>query len=98
MLSAEDGRSFGRHLGDDLARRLAAEIRGIEGVSVPVGTLDITFYRDDIERAKRLTGRGLHYVDCVMSGALSAPASRHISSKSPVESFVGMITLNFGMA
>jgi len=34
--------------GDDLARRLAAEIRGIEGVSVPVGTLDITFYRDDI--------------------------------------------------
>jgi pyrimidine operon attenuation protein/uracil phosphoribosyltransferase len=34
--------------GDDLARRLAAEIRRIEGVEVPVGTLDITFYRDDI--------------------------------------------------
>ena len=34
--------------GDDLARRLAAEIERIEGASVPVGVLDITFYRDDI--------------------------------------------------
>ena len=34
--------------GDDLARRLAREIERIEGVEVPVGVLDITFYRDDI--------------------------------------------------
>ena len=34
--------------GDDLARRLAAEIERIEGVAIPVGVLDITFYRDDI--------------------------------------------------
>ncbi len=34
--------------GDDLARRLSAEIGRIEGTSVPVGVLDITFYRDDI--------------------------------------------------
>jgi pyrimidine operon attenuation protein / uracil phosphoribosyltransferase len=34
--------------GDDLARRLAGEIRTIEGAEVPVGVLDITFYRDDI--------------------------------------------------
>jgi pyrimidine operon attenuation protein/uracil phosphoribosyltransferase len=34
--------------GDDLARRLAEEIGRIEGVDVPVGVLDITFYRDDI--------------------------------------------------
>jgi pyrimidine operon attenuation protein/uracil phosphoribosyltransferase len=34
--------------GDDLARRLAAEIGRIEGTVVPVGVLDITFYRDDI--------------------------------------------------
>jgi len=34
--------------GDDLARRLAGEIRTIEGIEVPVGVLDITFYRDDI--------------------------------------------------
>ena len=34
--------------GDDLARRLAAEVERIEGANVPVGVLDITFYRDDI--------------------------------------------------
>jgi len=34
--------------GDDIARRLAAEIQRIEGAEVPVGVLDITFYRDDI--------------------------------------------------
>jgi pyrimidine operon attenuation protein/uracil phosphoribosyltransferase len=37
--------------GDDLARRLAGEIGRIEGAEVPevpVGVLDITFYRDDI--------------------------------------------------
>ncbi|MGH2657038.1 MAG: bifunctional pyr operon transcriptional regulator/uracil phosphoribosyltransferase PyrR [Actinomycetota bacterium] len=34
--------------GDDLARRMAEELRGIEAVEVPVGILDITFYRDDI--------------------------------------------------
>jgi pyrimidine operon attenuation protein / uracil phosphoribosyltransferase len=34
--------------GDDLARRLASEIHRIEGTEVPVGVLDITFYRDDI--------------------------------------------------
>jgi pyrimidine operon attenuation protein/uracil phosphoribosyltransferase len=34
--------------GDDLARRLAQEIVRIEGADIPVGVLDITFYRDDI--------------------------------------------------
>jgi pyrimidine operon attenuation protein/uracil phosphoribosyltransferase len=34
--------------GDDLARRLAAEIERIEGATLQVGVLDITFYRDDI--------------------------------------------------
>ena len=34
--------------GDDLARRLAGEIGRIEGADVPIGVLDITFYRDDI--------------------------------------------------
>ena len=34
--------------GVPLARRLAAELERIEGSSVPVGTLDATFYRDDI--------------------------------------------------
>jgi pyrimidine operon attenuation protein/uracil phosphoribosyltransferase len=34
--------------GDDLARRLAEKIVEVEGTKVPVGVLDITFYRDDI--------------------------------------------------
>jgi pyrimidine operon attenuation protein/uracil phosphoribosyltransferase len=34
--------------GDDLAKRLSAEIGRIEDRTVPVGALDITFYRDDI--------------------------------------------------
>ena len=34
--------------GVPLARRLAAELERIEGTAVPVGTLDATFYRDDI--------------------------------------------------
>jgi len=34
--------------GDDLARRLSEQIAQIEGTKVPVGVLDITFYRDDI--------------------------------------------------
>ena len=38
--------------GVHLARRLAAKIKGIEGVEVPVGTLDITMYRDDIGTRK----------------------------------------------
>jgi pyrimidine operon attenuation protein / uracil phosphoribosyltransferase len=34
--------------GDDLARRLSSELFRIEEAEVPVGALDITFYRDDI--------------------------------------------------
>jgi pyrimidine operon attenuation protein/uracil phosphoribosyltransferase len=38
-----------RRRGDVLARRLAAEL-ATRGHRVPVGTLDITFYRDDLHR------------------------------------------------
>ncbi len=34
--------------GAPLARRLGSELERIEGTAVPVGTLDATFYRDDI--------------------------------------------------
>ncbi len=34
--------------GVPLALRIAANIRNFEGVEVPVGTLDISFYRDDL--------------------------------------------------
>lgn len=33
--------------GDVLAKKLAAKIKEIEGVEVPLGALDISFYRDD---------------------------------------------------
>ncbi len=38
-----------RTRGVPLARRLAASIRDIEGEDVPVGSLDISFYRDDVQ-------------------------------------------------
>jgi pyrimidine operon attenuation protein/uracil phosphoribosyltransferase len=34
--------------GVPLARRLAEQIEKVEGIKVPVGVLDITFYRDDL--------------------------------------------------
>ncbi len=36
--------------GVPLARRIAARIRDVEGIDVPVGALDITMYRDDLRR------------------------------------------------
>jgi len=43
--------------GVPLARRLAARIRAFEGVEVPVGSLDITLYRDDLRlRGARAVG------------------------------------------
>jgi pyrimidine operon attenuation protein/uracil phosphoribosyltransferase len=44
--------------GVPLARRLADRIRAFEGHDVPVGTLDITLYRDDLRRnSVRAVGR-----------------------------------------
>lgn len=36
--------------GAELAQRLVKELAAVEGVDVPVGTLDITMYRDDLRR------------------------------------------------
>jgi pyrimidine operon attenuation protein/uracil phosphoribosyltransferase len=36
--------------GDYLAAKIAAKIHAIEGLAVPVGSLDISFYRDDFGR------------------------------------------------
>ena len=38
-----------RTRGVTLARRLATKIAAIDGASLPVGTLDITLYRDDLD-------------------------------------------------
>jgi len=40
-----------RRGGEPLARRLAAVIRELEGVEPPVGSIDITLYRDDAATA-----------------------------------------------
>jgi len=37
-----------RRRGAPLAQRISRAMRGIDGVDVPVGTLDITLYRDDL--------------------------------------------------
>src|SRR5580704_6757102 len=39
-----------RRRGVPLAERIAYAMRGIDGVEVPVGTLDITLYRDDLSK------------------------------------------------
>ncbi len=38
--------------GVPLAHLLAVQIETIEGVKIPVGAIDITFYRDDLDRIK----------------------------------------------
>ena len=39
-----------RSRGVDLARRIARELKLIEGTDVPVGALDVTLYRDDLDK------------------------------------------------
>jgi pyrimidine operon attenuation protein/uracil phosphoribosyltransferase len=39
-----------RRRGVPIAQRIARAMRGIDGVEVPVGTLDITLYRDDLSK------------------------------------------------
>lgn len=36
--------------GVPLARRIAAKIASVEGIDIPVGSLDVTMYRDDLRR------------------------------------------------
>jgi pyrimidine operon attenuation protein/uracil phosphoribosyltransferase len=39
-----------RSRGVDLARRIAKELKLIAGTDIPVGTLDVTLYRDDLDK------------------------------------------------
>jgi len=41
--------------GVPLAQRLAQQIETLESITVPVGALDITFYRDDLDQIKTRT-------------------------------------------
>lgn len=47
--------------GVDLAQRLAALIGEIEGVSVPVGSLDVTMYRDDLRGRPMRSPQQTHF-------------------------------------
>ncbi len=48
---AENLRLIGvRRRGEPIARQIAANIRRIEGLELPVGSVDIAFYRDDLSR------------------------------------------------
>lgn len=64
--------------GVHLAKRLALKIRGTERVDIPVGSLDISFYRDDLNIRKEhpvvrktdvpcdVTGKKIIFVDDVL--------------------------------
>src|SRR6202790_1763250 len=45
-----------RRRGVPLAKRIAQAMRGIDGVEVPVGTLDITLYRHDLSKVAPQAG------------------------------------------
>ena len=51
--------------GVGLAHRLAARIKATEGVEVPVGSLDVTLYRDDL---RRHPARGPAHTDVPVQG------------------------------
>lgn len=55
--------------GTPIARRLADEIAKVEGRSVPVGSLDITLYRDDAASALPDPKVGPSRIDFVVEGA-----------------------------
>jgi len=54
--------------GDLLAKKLAEEIKEIEGVEVPLGSLDISFYRDDYATnfAPAIDGKRVVLVDDIL--------------------------------
>jgi pyrimidine operon attenuation protein/uracil phosphoribosyltransferase len=76
-----------RRRGVPLARTLAEIIRNVEGVEVPTGVLDITFYRDDLSLLAEhplvngtdipfyVTGRTLVMVDDVLYTGRTARAA-----------------------
>jgi pyrimidine operon attenuation protein / uracil phosphoribosyltransferase len=53
-----------RTRGAILGERIAANIKAIEGVAIPLGALDVTFYRDDLnlrEEQPRVKNTDIHF-------------------------------------
>lgn len=57
-----------RRRGYPLAERIASRIRSIEQAEVPVGELDITFYRDDLSNAAQFPRVNSASVPCTVTG------------------------------
>lgn len=57
-----------RSRGVPLAKVLAANIESYEGVSVPVGTLDITMHRDDLSAEDKVSLAGECHFPCDING------------------------------
>ena len=54
--------------GIPMAKRLAANVRRIEGKEVPVGALDITLYRDDLSEEKDISTLSATQIDFPVVG------------------------------
>ena len=51
-----------------LARRIAENIEKFEGVSVPVGFIDVTLYRDDLTEVSDIPSAGDTFIPCDLNG------------------------------
>ena len=57
-----------RRRGVPIAERIADNIRKFEGVSVPVGDIDITLYRDDLSEMTDLPVAADSHIPCALKG------------------------------
>ena len=57
-----------RRRGAPLASRISRTIRAVEGTDVPVGELDITFYRDDLSLKSEQPTLNASYLPCPVTG------------------------------
>ena len=64
-----------RRRGEPIARRICANIEQIEGVSLPCGSIDIAFYRDDLSHLSEMPDRDVVLFDDVIFTGRTARAA-----------------------